>query len=549
MFYLILSSILVILFYIPYGVFLTSNAKDLLGYSTQLIYSLIVLSFIALFSNFFLPLTISFNSILIIISLILIIKNYDQYLNKKFLFFVIICSSIIFLLIANSNTFRPDAGLYHFPYIKILNDEKIILGLSNLHFRFGHISIIQYLSAISNNFIFQFNGMVFPSAVIASAIIINFYYQIYLYIKNKKYNFHFFYLFFTSIFIIYKMNRYSEYGNDIPAHLLFFFLISETIKISKFIDIRRYVNLFILSVFILLNKITLGIACFIPLILINKKNLINIFKTKRTYFGISFLILWILKNILVSGCMFYPVSKTCFSGLEWTDLKTVEYVTNENEAWSKNWPDQKEITSHKEYNKNFNWLKSWTKNYSKKIVGLFLPFILLNFLVLIYLSYFEKNRKNYNNLSNNNKILILIFILSISTVLWFLKLPLYRYGTSFIVSLIAILFALVCAKKTSSNIYNYKLLNFLLILSLLIFVSKNSLRIVKNNYAYNNYPWPKFYSHGDKNILPEIKTKFVDNKKIYRASKGICMYSKSPCTGKKIDIKIKNIGNYLLFVR
>ena len=66
--------------------------------------------------------------------------------------------------------------------------------------------------------------------------------------------------------------------------------------------------------------------------------------------------MWLLKNILVSGCMIYPVTNTCFSELEWTDLETVEYVTNENEAWSKGWSDQKEIASHKEYNKTFSIL-------------------------------------------------------------------------------------------------------------------------------------------------------------------------------------------------
>ena len=45
-----------------------------------------------------------------------------------------------------SNEYRPDAGFYHIPYIQILNENKIILGLANIHSRFGHVSIIQYLS-------------------------------------------------------------------------------------------------------------------------------------------------------------------------------------------------------------------------------------------------------------------------------------------------------------------------------------------------------------------------------------------------------------------
>ncbi len=73
--------------------------------------------------------------------------------------------------------------------------------------------MIQYLSAISNNIIFGVHGMIFAPVVIAAAVIVNFLFHLKHYINNKQYNFHFYYLFFTLIFIFYKMNRYSEYGN------------------------------------------------------------------------------------------------------------------------------------------------------------------------------------------------------------------------------------------------------------------------------------------------------------------------------------------------
>ena len=69
------------------------------------------------------------------------------------------------------NTNRPDAGLYHLPYINILNESNLIIGLSNLHFRYGHISIIQYISAIYNNSIFTDNGILVPTAVIYLALL------------------------------------------------------------------------------------------------------------------------------------------------------------------------------------------------------------------------------------------------------------------------------------------------------------------------------------------------------------------------------------------
>ena len=153
----------------------------------------------------------------------IILKNLKTYLSSNFLKFLIFNSIIIFLLVAKSNVYRPDAMLYHLPYTGILNNEKIIFGLSNLHFRFAHISIIQYFSSFFNNFLFNIQGIVFSLAIISSAVIVNFLTQVFFYLKNKIFNFHFFFLFFILIFIAYKMNRYSEYGNDAPTHFLFFF--------------------------------------------------------------------------------------------------------------------------------------------------------------------------------------------------------------------------------------------------------------------------------------------------------------------------------------
>ncbi len=224
MFAVILNSFLVSLLFTPFGFILSNkNKKNLDYFSTQLLYGLIILTFIALLLNFFFPLSQSLNTLVLILPLIILIKKKNIYFNKQFLIFLIISTIIISLLIIESNVYRPDAGLYHLPYIKILNDEKIIFGLSNLHFRYGHISIMQYLSAISNNFIFKDNGIVYAQALVASAVITNFSYKIFILNKNKEYSFYFFYLVGSLIFISYKMNRYSEYGNDAPSHFFLFF--------------------------------------------------------------------------------------------------------------------------------------------------------------------------------------------------------------------------------------------------------------------------------------------------------------------------------------
>ena len=378
MYYLLFSSLLVVLIFIPFGSFASDGKKSLINFSSQLIYSTIVLSFIALISNFFVSLNIYINSLLVLISAILIIRNWNFYNNKYFLLFLIITGFLIFMLIAKSNTYRPDAGLYHLPYINILNSEKIIFGLSNLNFRFAHISIMQYLSAISNNFILRDNGIIFSTAIIASATIINFIFQIIKYIQNKNYTLHFYFLLSIVIYIFYKMNRFSEYGNDAPAHFLYFFLLSEILKSFNTITVKELSKLFLISIFIILNKVTLIMSIFLPLIFINKNKMIGLLKNRISYFAVFFFICWIVKNIIISGCIIYPVAKTCFENANWSNVDKVVEVSNENESWAKSWPNfrKKNIKkiSQLEYIQNYNWIETWFKNDLKKIITILIPY-------------------------------------------------------------------------------------------------------------------------------------------------------------------------------
>ena len=75
--------------------------------------------------------------------------------------------AILFLItISYDNSYRPHAGSYHLPYISILNENKILIGINNIHYRFGHTSIMQYLSAIYNNNIFNEVGVTIPLCLI-----------------------------------------------------------------------------------------------------------------------------------------------------------------------------------------------------------------------------------------------------------------------------------------------------------------------------------------------------------------------------------------------
>ena len=80
-----------------------------------------VLCFIALFTNSFLSLNKTFNTILFLP------LYYFIFFNRKIIkdiFLLSIPISLLFVLtIAFDGTYRPDAGSYHLPFISILNEN------------------------------------------------------------------------------------------------------------------------------------------------------------------------------------------------------------------------------------------------------------------------------------------------------------------------------------------------------------------------------------------------------------------------------------------
>ena len=151
------------------GIFFSVNILNLKNSEVSNIfqsglYGIIFLSFLSLFLNFFYSLNKNINTAILIFFVIYLFFNKKNI--KDILLYSLIVSILCVLLLSYETTYRPDAGLYHLPYTKILNNEKIIIGLSNLHFRYGHTSIIQYVAALNNNWIFKDQGILIPLSII-----------------------------------------------------------------------------------------------------------------------------------------------------------------------------------------------------------------------------------------------------------------------------------------------------------------------------------------------------------------------------------------------
>ena len=158
---------------------------------------------------------------------------------------------------------------------------------------------------------------------------------------------------------------------------------------------------------------------------------------------------FIIKNIIQSGCIVYPIHNTCFTKLTWgIDQKIVIQKNKKLQADSKGWSfyakdhfnikdkfvwknlKSENFFTYSEYANTtpFFWLKYWIKdsNY-KKIINL------LALTSIIYLLLIINSKKNRESIlvHNNSKYYLLILSSFLSCALWFYLSPQIRYGGAF----------------------------------------------------------------------------------------------------------------------
>lgn len=519
-------------------------------------FGFITIGFVSLFLNFFFPINKTVGTLFLILSVTSFAFIFFKSVKKKEIILIIFFTSLTsFLLITLANINRPDAGLYHLPYISILQENKIMLGLTNLHYRFGHTSIFQYISAIYNNFLFKNEFLTLPLASLVPFFIL-FLFRNFNFSIKKKNEIEIVSIFLIIIFSLYSFNRYSNLGNDAPASIFFFVLIITMLKIENFFEIKfeSFFYLLIISIFLLTIKPSMTIMLVLPIFLFMfSKNKIGLIKNRKSIICIIILFSWILKNILISGCAIFPLKLTCFEKMQYYNEKITATASAEAEAWSKGFPDSNKKLNFDEYNSNFNWTKAWFNNHFNKIIEKLSPFLII--LILLFVKkIIYKSRKDSFSLINNSKksnLIVIIFFSLYCCIIWFLKFPVYRFGMAFISSLIIFIFVFFLVDENKPYL-SKKIYYSIIFIGLILFYGKNLNRIIsKTDIKYNNFPWPKIYTLGNKeeNIKKTFsKISDKNGKVIYYYSGGQeCMYSKSPCSNYNRKLIKIYTNNYSIF--
>lgn len=506
-------------------------------------------STLSIIINLLFPINDYISNIFVIVTFLIGI-NFIKNFKKKNLITNIIFTCLISTLLIFKNQNVVDFPVYHSPYISILKIEKIIFGLTSLHFRFGHTSILQNVMALYKIDFFNPNNFQTIIPIFFSAIYIYFF-KLLLSAELFRNNFklYLFNFFIFSYFCI-KLYRFNDFGNDALSNLLVFYIWSKFFKFcytkenSKKKNESEIIIIIFLYILCLFNK-TSSIFNFIPIFFmfffIDVKEFFS--KNIKLLLVIIFISTSVLsKNFINSGCLFYPIKTTCVKTISWAsnfdnNLSNPTLISTQSEAWSKDWPNRiNKNISQIDYIKEFNWLDTWSKNHMLKIVkkiSIYYIYIFL-LLVLIFIKF-----KNIFNLRYANIKLGLIFLSLIPVIIWFLKFPIFRYSSSNII--IFINFTLLYFIKDFidfSKLFKFFKVNTYFLLS--IFILLNIKQVYLNK---DNPPWPKI------NQPDNIKLKKInfDEVTITQSLNDVCYYSSFICTNYKIskNLKIKRKMGYI----
>lgn len=407
------------------------------------IFGFFILSFLGNVFNFFIPLNIIFISIIFLIGLILFVINFKKiFLNIKTYHFVSFFFLIAFLALAPFNWGKlHDIGLYYIQSIKWINESQLPFGLANLHGRLGFNSswlmdaaLIEPFLLLKNSPIFLINSIL--SFFLGSSVFLNIFEKIY-----SRLEFSDIFLFSISIPWLLKSNFFiASPSADLPAMLIVLFIFYLLIKSYEEFEKYRFFHFvaitlacFVFTVKISTFPILIGsIVSFIySEIIKTKKHVIYWGNNNRDYYPLLLIpsvlstFIWIIRNIIMSGCIVYPISLGHFSNLKWSVSDVA--LKNEND-WIKSWARDSTKTPE-EVLGNWNWIKTWFADFIKSEKLLFIIVILGLMLIFFYI--FKSFREKPNSLKIN-LIIIPISISLLGILFWFFNAPDKRFGYGFL---------------------------------------------------------------------------------------------------------------------
>ena len=529
---LILFSVLGFGFFVS-KIFFGNTLKKNLGFAG--LFGLFFLLIYSYYSHLFIPHGYIHNVIILLIGLFLFIyfiKDFD-FLSFKILLIIFLFLFLILLLFKTHDDFH----YYHFPYSYYITQHPLLIGIGQFNHGFRTPSSIFYLNSL-----FYLPFAKYYLFYVPTLLIMGFSNQILIlrfseYFKNKKIDFIFFLSFCFFIFINIFFYRLQEHGTDRSAQILILILF---LQLLTFLNFGKDAKSNLIQMIVILGLIISLKAFYIlylivPLvifwILYKEKKLYllkDVIKNKIFYFFLSLIIVVIITNFLNTSCLIYPINFLCFENFDWSlGSNEINRMNQHYNLWSKagHTPTYK-VDNPEIYLQNFNWVYNWINNYFfNKVSDLILGLLFTSLLLILFFKQKKVKKISYNK--NYNFLIIIIFLLLIE---WFVNHPALRYGGY---ALFAILFfmptSIILAKFRNNFDQIYKKISILFCIVVVVFLTRNYIRINEeyNNYNYSPLKKPVYKVDERHFRIEKIFSELIDNFEKCEKSLNSCNYEKS----------------------
>ena len=493
-----------------------------------------LLILISYFTNIYFAHTFLHNSLILIFGLIIFVYDFVKNFSKRLFEYrdITIIFSIIFIAILMYKN-HDDFYYYHFSYTLILTNFDKIFGLGNLNHGFRTPSSIFYLNSLFYLPIIKYYLMNSGAAYILGFSNYILYKNIKDLIKRNSFNHILFLSILSLIYINTIFPRIAEHGTDRSALILIFVMsiyYLKSINFNKNQFNSNYFNSFY-SKLALLFAIIMSLKAFYIIYLIifllwffqiqkffKLRTLFSlVFKNYYTYLFILFFSFTIFTTFSNTGCLIYPATFTCFDEFSWSiPLAQVDQMQLWYEQWSKGGANPHfRVADPQTYVSKLNWVGNWIDTYFfTKVSDNIFAVILISLITFFLFSY---NCSRVKKITFNKNYKFFYYLVLILFLEWFYNHPSLRYGGY---TLLALIFFIPISIYLSQFKFNPLILKkkiyFILLLTLLIFVSRNISRINKEfkQYGYNPIKGAFFYLNKDGFIINNNVDKLYKNRKI-----------------------------------
>lgn len=422
-----------------------NHADDAADLALVPIFGLMVIAMAGTLLNFFVPLNATVVYVTVAVGWLLFLINAKKFplvhtSAQMWLVAGLVLVYTAFLL--SKPITHTDSGLYHVQAIRWTMTQPLPAGLANLHGRLGFNTVWFPISAItqarpfSDQAYFLSIGIFYLGYALAIAKTAH---QLSL-TKNAALSSVYLLVTFGAWLIFAKWSFGTSPAPDFPVTFITLLIVYSLLKA---VEAESEQFLYWWGVMILLAVFAISIKLSaIPLLIApvlaggwhfwrNGNNWANnLSKALRTRWlvvvlgaSVGLMLLWLIRGVVSSGCVAYPIATGCFSGLQWT----VPVAQAQNDAaWIQSWGRQPGVPPS-EVLGGWQWLIPWLgsllNHFNFQIaVGLSLAGVTLGWMA---------SAPHLTRVSLLPKLLPAFIVLVSGFIFWFITAPNFRFGEGY----------------------------------------------------------------------------------------------------------------------